>query len=185
MSMTVGRRIVIGFAVPLVLLAIVVAVASVALRRLSAEMAAGSTQQELLLESSRVVRGAVRDAEREMLDYLLTGDPARATARQGHIAEARKGLDGMRRVTGLEGDRLSGLAGEFDEWVKLTDPVVARGAAAGHRGGGEVPAGERARHGVRPAAQWHRRAGRRAPVKRCEPSRPRRSRRRIAPAPRS
>ncbi len=131
MSMTVGRRIVIGFAVPLVLLAIVVAVASVALRRLSGEMTTGSSQQELLLESSRVVRGAVRDAERDMLDYLLTGDPGRATARHGHIAEARKGLESMQRVTGLEGERLRSLIGEFDEWVRLTDPVMAVGQRQG------------------------------------------------------
>ena len=101
MSMTVGRRIVLGFAVPLVLLAIVVAVATLALRRLSSELAAGSVQQEMLLESSRVARGAVRDAEREMLDYLLSGDRSRVTARQGHMTEGRKGLEDMRRVAGL------------------------------------------------------------------------------------
>jgi methyl-accepting chemotaxis protein len=131
MSMTVGRRIVTGFAVPLLLLAAVVAVGNVALVNLGDELTRLTERQEKLLVSSREARGALRDAERALLEYLLTGDLARLARRQDYLARARNGLEGMRQTPGLGGDRMTGLIGEVDQWTRLTDQVVAVGQRQG------------------------------------------------------
>ncbi len=145
MFMTVGRRIVAGFALPLVLLAIVIAVGHAALVDVGEEFTRLTSMQERLLNSSRDVRGGLRDAERALLEYLISGDQSRVAARQDFLATARKGLDDMRATPGLEGDRLNTLAEEFDRWVRLTDEVVAAGqregpAAAQRHRAASVPA---------------------------------------------
>jgi methyl-accepting chemotaxis protein len=131
MTMTVGRRIVVGFAVPLLLLAAIVAVGNVALVRLAGELSLLSSRQERLLDSSRLARAGIRDAERAMLDYLLTGNPARIGLRQQYLAQAREGLAGMRAAPGLAGERMSSVVGEFEEWKRLTDEVLAVGQRQG------------------------------------------------------
>jgi methyl-accepting chemotaxis protein len=131
MSMTVGRRIVVGFAVPLLLLAAVVAVGNIALLRLGDELTGLSAEREQLLGSSRHARAGLRDAERTLLEYLLSGDPVRITRRQEHLLDARKGLDGMRQVPGLGGEELTGLIAEFEQWTRLTDQVMAVGQRQG------------------------------------------------------
>jgi CHASE3 domain sensor protein len=130
MFMTVGRRIVVGFAVPLLLLVAVVAVGNVALGRLGEELTGVSAQQEDLLASSREARGGLRDGERALLEYLLTGNAARIVRRQEYLADAREGLNGMRRAPGLRGE-MGGLIAEFEEWVRLTDQVVTVGQRQG------------------------------------------------------
>jgi CHASE3 domain sensor protein len=131
MSMTVGRRIIAGFTVPLLLLVTVFVVGNFAVLRLGNELTRISTLQEELLDSSRRARGALRDAERAMLDYLLTGNPARITTRQEHLANTRRGLEGMRRAPGLGGEELAEVVGEFERWSRLTDQVMAVGQQQG------------------------------------------------------
>ena len=135
MSMTVGRRIVIGFAVPIVLLGAIVALGNVALLRLEDELSRLSADQEQLLNSSRQARGGIRDAERALLDYLLTGNAARITLRREYLTDARDGLEGMRRIQGLAGERMPALIDEFEEWRRLTDQVVAEGQRQGPEAG--------------------------------------------------
>src|SRR5919201_3878933 len=105
MFMTVGRRVVAGFAIPLLLLATVVAVAYVALVNVGHELTRLTAVQEGLMTSSRAARSGMRDAERAMLEYLISGDPVRVAARREFLAMTREGLEGMRRAPGLEGER--------------------------------------------------------------------------------
>jgi methyl-accepting chemotaxis protein len=131
MFMTVGRRIAVGFAVPLVLLVAVVAVGYVALRRLGDELTQLSVQQEQLLGASRDARSSIRDAERALLDYLLTGNSVRVTLRQEHVALARRAFDELRDSPGLGGQHLAGLREQLDNWIRLTDQVIAVGQRQG------------------------------------------------------
>ena len=135
MFMTVGRRIALGFAIPLILLVAVIAVGNFALQQLGSQLGRLTVQQEHLLNASRDARGGLRDSERALLDYLLTGNAARVSLRQEHLAIARKGFSGLRQTPALAGDQLSPLTRDFEEWVRLTDQVVAvaqrQGAEAG------------------------------------------------------
>jgi methyl-accepting chemotaxis protein len=124
MFKTVGRRIAVGFAVPLVLLVAVVLAGNVALSHVGSDITQLSLRQEHLLDASRLARSGIRDAERALLDYLLTGDPSRVALRQEHLALGRKGLDGMRSSPALGGDRLGGFTAGFEEWARQTDQVM-------------------------------------------------------------
>src|SRR5881394_2525286 len=113
MAMTVGRRIVVGFAVPLLLLASVTAVGYLALQRLTGQLQKLTALQEELLGSSRAARSGVRDAERALLDYLLTGNSERLRARSEQLTFAENGLNGIRKSPVLETPRIDSVIGEF------------------------------------------------------------------------
>ncbi len=123
MAMTVGRRIVVGFAVPLVLMGLIALGGYRALQQLAQTLARLSAQQEELLEATRKVRSGSRDAERAVLDYLLTGDPDRLGRRQTHLATTEEGLATLRENPVLSGKMDSAVA-EFREWSRMTDDIM-------------------------------------------------------------
>jgi methyl-accepting chemotaxis protein len=131
MAMTVSRRIITGFAVPLGLLVTIAAVGYVALDRTAARLNRVTVQQDELLQSSSQVRGASRDAERALLDYLLTADPGQLVTRQRNLELIRSALSEMRKSPALGGSRLDSLTAEFQNWSRLTDQVVAVGQRQG------------------------------------------------------
>lgn len=131
MAMTVGRRIVVGFAIPLLLLASVTAVGYLALQRLTGQLQRLTALQEELLVSSRAARSGVRDAERALLDYLLTGNPERVRSRREQLAFAENGFDSLRRSPVLAASRVDSVIGEFHTWGQLTDQVISTGERQG------------------------------------------------------
>jgi methyl-accepting chemotaxis protein len=137
MSMTVGQRIIVGFAVPLVLLTVVAAVGYTGLREVSDRLAQLTTFQKQLLLATREARGGTRDAERALLDYLLTGDPERIPLRQGYLAAATKGLESFRALPITDARKADILLEEFRNWTRQTDQVMrtteSQGLEAGRK----------------------------------------------------
>jgi hypothetical protein len=126
MTWTVGRRIVAGFSV---LLALVIAIAGlgfVSLHRAAVQLAGTDRANASILDASARARGASRDAERALLDYLLTGNHEQITARQQNLDLARLGLQDLRANSILVGRTggLDSVAAELDRWKSLTDEVV-------------------------------------------------------------
>jgi methyl-accepting chemotaxis protein len=139
MTWTVGRRVVAGFALPLALLVVVAAVGYLALVRTGSELSENDAQGAVLLSASSQARGASRDAERALLDYLLTGDGQDAAARQQYLEQTTRALSDLRAVPALQGREanVDAVLTELATWRRLTDDVVAtvlrQGIAAGQR----------------------------------------------------
>lgn len=123
MAMTVGRRIILGFAVPLVLLVVLAGVGYLALQRLTGQLQDLAVHQEQLLTASRDARGGVRDAERSMLDYLLTGDRDKVRRRQEQLALGLAGLEDLRKSSAMDGRLADSLINEFRAWSTMTEQV--------------------------------------------------------------
>lgn len=131
MTWTVGRRILAGYALILGLVALVAGVGYVTLQRTPERFAQLVQRQAALLSIYMRARGASRDAERALLDYILTGDPRQITLRRQQIDSTAAAIAELKGQPGLPGARVDALAAQFNEWRRLTDEVVA----VGERGG--------------------------------------------------
>src|SRR5260221_3019522 len=131
MAMTVGRRIVVGFAIPLILMISVAAVGYLALQRLTVQLQELSVQQDKLLIASRETRAGARDAERTMLDYLLTGNPNAGRQRQAYFALVDSGMVRLRQSPGVQAGEVDSLVEQLAEWRRLTDQVLSTGERQG------------------------------------------------------
>jgi len=126
MTWTVGRRIVAGFAVLLALLVAVAGLGYDSLHRAAAQLAETDRESAAILDASSRARGTGRDAERALLDYLLTGNSAQLSARQQNLDLALRGLQDLRATSILagRGAGLDSVVAELDRWRSLTDEVV-------------------------------------------------------------
>jgi len=126
MTWTVGRRIVAGFALSLALMIGVSALGYDSLRRSAARLTETDQMSTSILTTSAAARGGSRDAERALLDYLLSGNPAKRVARQRNLDIAKAALADLRANPVLEGRTggLDSVGAELGLWEKLTDDVV-------------------------------------------------------------
>jgi len=133
MTWTVGRRIVTGFSVVLLLLVAVGAIAYASLRQTSARLIELDAQSASLLDASARARGGSRDAERALLEYLLSGNTAQIAIRRQNLDATAHALADLRANPVLAG-RVAGIdsvSSEVANWTKLTDDVVAAGQQRG------------------------------------------------------
>src|SRR5689334_7168204 len=131
MAMTVGRRIVVGFAVPLVLLISVASFGYLALRRQTVQLQELTVQQDHLLNVGRMTRTGIRDAERPTLDYLLTGNPIRIAERRQAIDLADSGIVLLRHSPGVQTLAVDSLAEQFTRWRQLSEQMIVIGERQG------------------------------------------------------
>jgi methyl-accepting chemotaxis protein len=127
MTWTVGRRIVVGFALPLALLVVISAIGYFALERTASQLNENDEQGAVLLATSTQARGGSRDAERALLEYLLTGDVKKVAVRQQFLEQTSRALADVRAVPALQGreGNVDAVRTEFETWRRLTDDVVA------------------------------------------------------------
>jgi len=127
MIWTVGRRIVVGFALPLALLVVIAAVGYFALQRTALRLSENDAQGAVLLAASSQARGASRDAERALLDYLLTGNAKQLAVRQQYLEQTSRSLSELRAMPALQGREanVDGVVAELERWRRLTDEVTA------------------------------------------------------------
>ena len=136
MTWTVGRRIIAGFALLLVLLAGVAGLGYESLRQSAARLADTDRANVAIFDAATRARGSSRDAERAFLEYLLTGDAAQLPARQQSLDAARRALADLRAIPILAGRTraLDSVGAELERWQALTDAVIQvarqRGVAA-------------------------------------------------------
>lgn len=134
MIWTVGRRIVVGFAVLVVVMLVVATIAYFALQRSGTQLAELDRYSGAILDASTKARGAGRDAERALLNYLLTGRQNDIEQRRQNLELETKGLQELRAVPVLK-DLTTGfdsVESAFTEWRRLTDQVVQVGQAQGN-----------------------------------------------------
>ncbi len=126
MTWTVGRRITAGFALLLALLLGVAGVGYDSLQRLTAQLAETDRASTSILQASTQARGAGRDAERALLDYLLTGDPAQISARRQSLELAQRGVRDLRAdpILASRTGALDSVVAELERWRSLTDDVI-------------------------------------------------------------
>ncbi len=139
MTLTVGRRVVVGFALPLALLVVIAAVGYFALQRTALRLSQNDEQGALLLAASSQARAGSRDAERALLAYLLSGDANQLAGRQQYLEQASRSLSDLRAMPVLQGREagVDSVVAEIERWRKLTDDVIAvaqrQGLAAAQR----------------------------------------------------
>ncbi len=133
MTWTVGRRIVAGFALPLALLVVISAIGYLALERTASQLNENDAQGAALLTASSQARGASRDAERALLDYLLTGNAKQLADRQQYLEQARRSLADLRAMPVLQGHEaiVDSVVAELERWKRLTDDLIAVGQRQG------------------------------------------------------
>src|SRR6266568_4575527 len=104
MTLTVGRRVVVGFALPLALLVVIAAVGYFALQRTALRLSQNDEQGALLLAASSQARAGSRDAE-----------------------QASRSLSDLRAMPVLQGREagVDSVVAEIERWRKLTDDVIA------------------------------------------------------------
>jgi methyl-accepting chemotaxis protein len=98
MNWTVGRRIATGFAIVLVLLGLVAALGSWALRRTSQNYEDAIAQRRTLLVPALDAETEVRTANVEYLRYLVEGDERFVRSRDSVVARARTLLEELREA---------------------------------------------------------------------------------------
>jgi methyl-accepting chemotaxis protein len=133
MTWTVGRRIIAGFALLLALLIGVATVGYRALQQTGARLAEADRLGGALLTTSAAARGNSRDAERALLDYLLTSNPAQIATREQRLDQATRALQELHANPIMTG-RTAGLdsvTGQLEQWRRLTDEVVRVGQQRG------------------------------------------------------
>jgi methyl-accepting chemotaxis protein len=133
MTWTVGRRITVGFSLLLALLIAVAAVGYFALASSTARFGELDRQNGNLQSIAERARAASRDAERALLDYLLTGSATQVTVRQEQLDVTLRSLTELRANPVLEGHELGvdSVNTAFVEWRKATDQVIAVGQRQG------------------------------------------------------
>lgn len=133
MTWTVGRRIVAGFTLLVVLMLGVAAVAYNALRESGVNLAELDRSNASILDASSRARGALRDAERGLLDYLLTGSQASLGSRRENLKTADLALKDLRAISGLSAlvGGIDSVAAQLSEWRTLTDQVTEVGQQQG------------------------------------------------------
>ena len=127
MNWTVGRRIAFGFAFVLVLLALVAALGSWALRRTTQSYEEAIAQRRTLLVPALDAETEVRTANVEYLRYLLEGDERYVRSRDSVVAIARELLDGLREASPTADIRASWHESllQLDRWVVASSASVA------------------------------------------------------------
>lgn len=133
MTWTVGRRIAGGFTFLLALVVVVAGVGYVTLRRTTERLSDLIQRETALLDAATRARSGIRDAERALLNFLLTGDLEDVANRQRSLQTAASALTDLRSqlATGAAEGRSDSLRAELDRWRSLTDEVIAAGQRQG------------------------------------------------------
>jgi methyl-accepting chemotaxis protein len=129
MTWTVGRRIAVGFSLLLALLIAVAGVGYYSLARATARFGELNQQDSKLQDAAQRARAASADAERALLDYLLTGNTKEIAVRQEQCDIALRSLADLHANQAPLGHDLGidSVAVAFQAWVQATDQVVAVG----------------------------------------------------------
>ncbi len=133
MTWTIGRRIAAGFSLLLALLAAVAVVGYLSLASTTVRFGELDRQNATLRDAAERARAAGRDAERALLDYLLTGNALQVTVRQEQLDIVQRSVTDLRANPALQGHELGvdSVIAAFGEWRKATDQVIAIGQRNG------------------------------------------------------
>lgn len=139
MTWTVGRRIVVGFSVVIVVLTLVAVLAYRSLQELSLRLVESDRNSTVILDVSSRSRAAVRDAETAFLNFLIDGRGADLSLRQRRVDSATATLREMRQVPILvnQAPALDRIAGEIRDWnemqLRVAEVARTRGVIEGRK----------------------------------------------------
>lgn len=139
MTWTVGRRIIVGFSVVLVLLATVAVISYRALERQEVFLMEADSASAAILTESSMARGAIRDAEQLFLDYLITGRETSIQEFDVQVAETQKAILHMQETPFLKAQEaaFSELGRQTGRWREMVHEVIKvareKGLAAGRQ----------------------------------------------------
>ena len=127
MNWTVGRRIVAGFSVVLLLVLIVSVLGTWSLRRVTNTYEHAIAQRRTSLVPALVVESEMRGANMAYLRYLLLGDESNVRTRDSLNAIANGLLTQLRDSAEGDGDRNAwiGAASTYRRWVVVGDSAIA------------------------------------------------------------
>lgn len=129
MTWTVGRRIIAGFAVSVLLLLAITAIAVWALNRTTAAYRqALAVERESLVEAYNV-RGSMRDANISFLRFLLERSEAHTADRDSALSNARRALQRLGDVAIEQRTNWASVAADLERWVEATNAAMAAARA--------------------------------------------------------
>jgi hypothetical protein len=126
MTWTVGRRIVIGFTVLLVLVAFVAGIGYRALVRLEQRLVEADSASSVVLTQSSLARQGIRDAEQTFLDYLITGKEGNISQLDQHVGQTQEALTQLRQTQLLAAQHpaFAELSRETVRWREMVQDVL-------------------------------------------------------------
>jgi methyl-accepting chemotaxis protein len=121
MTWTVGRRIVAGFSVVIVIVAIIASLGYRSLEQLSRRLEQSDKDATVILDVSSRSRSAVRDAETAFLNFLINGSASDLALRQQQMDAASNTVREMRQTPLLikQAPSLDRIATQLREWNNL------------------------------------------------------------------
>jgi methyl-accepting chemotaxis protein len=122
---TVGRRIIAGFTLSLLLVVAIAWLGWWALQRTGTEYAEALDRERTLVENALDTRGAARLANLEFLRFLLDPQPAFVQQRDSAVTAARSACDVRRREAPEEAGSWEAAALALERWVAVSDAAIA------------------------------------------------------------
>jgi methyl-accepting chemotaxis protein len=122
---TVGRRIIAGFTLSLLLVVVIGAIGWWALERTGDEYGSAVEQERTLVENALRTRGSARSANLEYLRYLLEPDARFIQGRDSAVTAARSAFDVLRREAPEEAGSWESAALALERWVAASEASIA------------------------------------------------------------